>query len=339
MVVLGVETSCDETAFALVADGRKVLATQVASSLKSHQKYGGVVPEIASRVHVELFTYELDALFSGSGIPVSQVDRIAVTHGPGLPGSLVIGISAAKSLALAWRKPIVPVNHLHAHLYGGIMGAGWDLDVPMIGLIISGGHTALVRMSGVSKFSLLGETRDDAVGEAFDKVAKLLQLGFPGGPEIQRAAERGNPKAYKFSVPKIKSGSAYDFSFSGIKTAVLYKVRKPGESGPVQLDPQQVADLAASFQHAVVEEVVMKAVKACRTARVRYLVVGGGVIANGPLRQRLKEVCSDFNIEVAIPPMSLCTDNGSMIAGIGFHLQPVEPSKLTAVPDLNVGLN
>ncbi len=340
MLVLGIETSCDETAFALVGDGRQVLAAQVASSLKSHQKYGGVVPEIASRAHVELLTYELEALLTGSRTAASDVDRIAVTHGPGLPGSLVIGIAAAKSLALAWRRPIVGVNHLHAHLYAALMGLpDWPLDAPMIGLVISGGHTALVRMRGISRFSLLGQTRDDAVGEAFDKVAKILHLGFPGGPEIERAALGGNPRAHRFSVPKIRSGSAYDFSFSGIKTAVLYKIRKPGDSEERPLDSQQAADLAASFQNAVVEEIVMKSVKACRSARIRHLVVGGGVIANTRLRQRLKEVCSDFQIEAAIPPMSLCTDNGAMVGGLGFHLQPVGPLELAAVPDLTVGLN
>ncbi len=340
MLVLGIETSCDETAFALVKNGREILATQVASSLKAHQRYGGVVPEIASRAHVELLTYELEALLSAAKISPGQIDRIAVTHGPGLPGSLVIGIAAAKSLGIAWGKPVVGANHLHAHLYAALMGLPqWSLDVPMIGLVISGGHTALVRTEGIWKFSLLGQTRDDAVGEAFDKVAKLLGLGFPGGPEIQRVASSGSALAHRFTVPKIKSGSAYDFSFSGIKTAVLYKIRKPGSTDSGKLDAQQVADLAASFQSAIVDEVVMKAVKACRASRIRHMVVGGGVIANSRLRERLREVCADLKIDAAIPPMGLCTDNGAMIAGLGFHLQPNGSSELAAIPDLPVGLN
>lgn len=340
MLILGIETSCDETALALVADGRKVVGTQVASSLKSHQRYGGVVPEIASRAHVELVTYELETLLTVSRVDPSEISRIAVTVGPGLSGSLVVGIAAAKALGIAWGKPLVGVNHLHAHLYVGLMeNSKFPLDAPMVGLVISGGHTALVRMDGIQKFRLLGQTRDDAVGEAFDKVAKLMGLPFPGGPEIERSAQGGNPKAFRFSVPKMKSGSHFDFSLSGIKTAVLYKVREfqKGEKGP--LPDSFVADMAASFQKAVVEEVVQKSVEACRSSRVRRLVVGGGVVANRPLRERLLTLCADLKIETAIPAISFCTDNGVMVAGLGEHLVPIHPSLLTAVPDLRVELN
>ncbi len=352
MLVLGIETSCDETALALVADGKEVVATQVASSLKSHQRYGGVVPEIASRAHVELFTYELEALLSAARISGRDLDRVAVTRGPGLPGSLVVGVAAAKALSAAWRKPVIGVNHLQAHLYAALMKMpGWSVDAPMIGLVISGGHTALVRMDGIWKFHMLGQTRDDAVGEAFDKVAKLLGLGFPGGPEIERTAQSGNSKAYRFTVPRIKSGSAYDFSLSGIKTAVFYKIQeiqgRPIGRTPAganveparQLDPQFVADMSASFQASIVEEVVMKSVSACRSARIRRLAVGGGVIANTPLRERLQEVCADLKIELAIPPMSLCTDNGAMVGGLAFHLNPVALAELSVIPDLPVELN
>ncbi len=349
MLVLGIETSCDETALALVADGRKVLGTQVASSLKQHQRYGGVVPEIASRAHVELLTYELEALFSAAKINPADVDRIAVTHGPGLPGSLTVGVAAAKALGIAWGKEVVGVNHLQAHLYAALMETpGWALDAPMIGLVISGGHTALVRMKGIREYRLLGQTRDDAVGEAFDKVAKVLGLGFPGGPEIERVARQGNPKSHRFSKPKIKSGSPYDFSLSGIKTAVLYKVREAvgvplqaaGSIGSLpKLDAAQVSDLAASFQSSVVEEVVMKCVAACRSNRILRLTVGGGVVANRLLRERLKSVCADLKIETAIPSMSLCTDNGAMVAGLGRHVSPVAPMALATVPDLRVELN
>ncbi|MCM8811985.1 MAG: tRNA (adenosine(37)-N6)-threonylcarbamoyltransferase complex transferase subunit TsaD [Candidatus Omnitrophica bacterium] len=349
MLILGIETSCDETALALVENGRWIRGTQMVSSIASHQRFGGVVPEIASRAHVELFTCELETLLSDAGVSGRDIDRIAVTCGPGLPGSLLAGVIAAKSLGWIWKKPVVRVNHLHAHLYAAVMGLPqWPLDEPMVGLVISGGHTALVQMKGMSRFSLLGQTRDDAVGEAFDKVAKLLGLGFPGGPEIEKTARLGNDRAYRFSVPKIKGGSDYDFSFSGIKTAVLYTVQRPsperGVSGPKlpaaqSLKPELVADLAASFQRAVVDEVVMKSVKACRSLRVSRLVVGGGVIANRPLRERLKEVCGDSKIEVAIPPMGLCTDNGAMIAGLGFLLDPATAAELTAVPDLAMGMN
>ncbi|MBI3616546.1 MAG: tRNA (adenosine(37)-N6)-threonylcarbamoyltransferase complex transferase subunit TsaD [Candidatus Omnitrophica bacterium] len=336
MLVLGIETSCDETALSLVEDGQKVLAVQVASSLKQHQRYGGVVPEIASRAHVELFTYECEALLLAAGVDPSAIDRIAVTQGPGLPGSLMVGVTAAKALALAWEKPIVGVNHLQAHLYAALMeGPSGSLEVPMIGLVISGGHTALVRMRGLREIRLMGQTRDDAVGEAFDKAAKLLGLSFPGGPEIERRAAGGNPKAFQFTIPKIKSGSPYDFSFSGIKTAVLHKVR----AHDLELSPEFTADLSASFQASVVEELVMKSVAACRAHRVGRLIVGGGVIANGFLRERLRSVCADLRIQVAIPSLGLCTDNGAMVAGLGFHLNPTDPGELTVVPDLRVELN
>lgn len=350
MVVLGIETSCDETALGLVADGRLILGTEVASSLKIHQKYGGVVPEMASRAHVEWLTLELETLLGTTGVAPSQVDLIAVTAGPGLAGSLVVGIAAAKALAIAWEKPVVGVNHLHAHLYAAFMGApDFPLDLPLVGLVISGGHTALVRTEGIHRYHLLGQTRDDAVGEAFDKVAKLLGLSFPGGPEIERAAYNGNPKAFRFSVPKMKSGSLFDFSLSGIKTAVLYKIQDElkkqttNRASPVtdrhSLDAGFTADMCASFQNAVVEEVVQKTVLACRISRVKHLVVGGGVIANSHLRERLLEACRDSGFQCAIPAMNLCTDNGAMVAGLGYHMSPAPLSTIVGRPDLPVELN
>ena len=335
MLVLGVETSCDETALALVADGRKVLRSHVLSSLKAHQPYGGVVPEIASRAHVELLTLQLEALLSETRVLPGGIDRIAVTHGPGLSGSLLMGVAAAKALGLAWRKEVVAVNHLQAHLYAALMvKPDWGIDSPMIGLVVSGGHTALVRMEGIHRYRLLGQTRDDAAGEAFDKVAKLLGLGFPGGPEIERVARQGNPKAFRFTVPKIKGGSSFDFSYSGVKTAVLHKVRSEN-----LVTPQFAADVAASFQHSVVEELAEKTLQACRAERISRVAVGGGVIANQLLRERLQETLSDFGIERAIPPMDLCTDNGAMVAGLGSHRKPTQLSKLMAIPDLQVELN
>ncbi len=339
MLVLGIETSCDETGLALVADGRKVLGAQLASSLKEHQLYGGVVPEIASRAHVELLTYELESLLASSRVSPGQIDRIAVTCGPGLAGALLVGVAAAKALALCWGKELAGVNHLQAHLYAGLMDRpDGPLDAPMVGLVISGGHTAIVRMKGLRRFTLLGQTIDDAVGEAFDKVAKLLRLGFPGGPEIEQAARSGNPKAFRFSVPRIKRGSAYDFSLSGIKTAVLYKVREELKRGAVgdTASPAFVADMAASFQQAVVEEVVEKVIAACRQERAGCLAVGGGVAANRLLRDRLSARCAEEGVELAVPPPRLCTDNGVMVAGLGCHVGAAAPRDLTAVPDLEV---
>lgn len=352
--MLGIETSCDETGLALVADGRRVLAAQLASSIKQHQKYGGVIPEIASRAHVELLTRELEQLMAAAKIGPSQVDRIAVTCGPGLSGALLVGVAAAKALGLAWRKELVAVNHLHAHLYAALMEDPEPLlRQKMIGLVISGGHTALVRMDGIGRYSLLGQTRDDAVGEAFDKVAKLLGLPFPGGPEIERAAQEGDPSAFRFTVPRMKSGSPYDFSLSGIKTSVLYKVNEwaNGRMGELakgsatrlvahsptrSLGPQFVADMAASFQSAVVEEVVGKTIRACREAGAVHLAVGGGVVANGPLRRRLAESCAEYGVQLRVPPLPLCTDNGAMVAGLGRHLSAVPSKELTAIPELGV---
>lgn len=333
--MLGIETSCDETALGLVEDGRRILAACTASSLQRLRPYGGVVPEIVSRFHVELITRELENLLAQAKIGPSAVDQIAVTYGPGLSGSLAVGVAAAKALGLAWGKPVIGVNHLQAHLYAALLGRDpMALTEPAIGLVISGGHTALILMEGTKRCRALGQTRDDAVGEAFDKTAKLMSLGFPGGPEIERAALRGDPRAFRFTVPKIRGGSPYDFSFSGIKTAVLHKIQKEGS-----LSAGFVADLAASFQSSVVEEVVMKAVGACREHRVPRLVVGGGVIANGRLRGRLAEVAGDFGIDLALPEVAWSTDNGVMVAGLGAHLKGQPLSRLTVVPDLSVEMN
>ncbi|PIQ82169.1 MAG: tRNA (adenosine(37)-N6)-threonylcarbamoyltransferase complex transferase subunit TsaD [Candidatus Omnitrophica bacterium CG11_big_fil_rev_8_21_14_0_20_64_10] len=337
MLVLGIETSCDETGLALVADGREVLGAQIASSLKQHQRFGGVVPEIASRAHLELFTAELEVLLERAGVTPDGIDRIAVTRGPGLAGCLAVGVIAAQALGLAWKKPVIGVNHLQAHLYAAVMPPGsFSHEEPMVGLAISGGHTAILRMRGLSDFELMGQTRDDAVGEAFDKVAKLLGLGFPGGPEIQRAAEGGNPNAFQFSVPRIKRGTPYDFSLSGIKTAVFYRVREEARGG--RLSDAFVADMAASFQSAIVEEVVGKVLAACEETGRPRLAVGGGVIANRRLRERLTEACGEAGVRLAIPPFSLCTDNGAMVGGLGAWVIPAT-SPLTVIPDLGVRLS
>lgn len=342
MLVLGIETSCDETGLALVADGRAVLGSQLASSLKHHQRYGGVVPEIASRAHVELLTVELENLLVSCRISPRQIDRIAVTYGPGLAGALLVGVAAAKGLALAWDKPLVAVNHLQAHLYAALMERpDWPMEELAIGLVISGGHTALVRMEGIGRFELLGQTQDDAVGEAFDKVSRLLGLGFPGGPEIERVGRDGDPQAFRFSVPRIKKGSPYDFSLSGMKTAVLYRVQEETKT-EARSDMREapsaafIADMAASFQSAIVEQVLEKTLAACREHGILRLVLGGGVVANRRLRERFEQESQRIGMKLAFPSLGLCTDNGAMVGGLGCHREVLSPADLTAVPDLRL---
>lgn len=333
---MGIETSCDETGLALVDDGGQILAEQLASSLPSHQRFGGIVPEIASRAHVECLLIELENLLERAGVTPRAVERIAVTAGPGLPGALLVGIAAAKALAMAWRIPLVGVNHLQAHLYVALMKGRTDfLEAPTVGLVVSGGHTALLRLQGFDRMEVLGQTRDDAVGEAFDKVAKLLGLGFPGGPVIERTAREGNPKAFRFPTPRLKAGSPHDFSLSGLKTAALLRVQKEQASGGA-LSCAFVADLAASFQRCIVEEVTAKTLAACEAAGARRLVLGGGVVANRDLRQRLVEAAAERGVETALPERALCTDNGVMVAALGRHLLALPPGRLNAVPDLGV---
>ena len=335
MVTLGIETSCDETAVGLLEDGRRILGHSLVSSVAFHQRYGGVVPEIACRHHVELITHCLDEALRQAGLRLSDVGLVAVTYGPGLAGALLVGIAAAKSVSLGLSVPFVGVNHLQAHLYAAMLGASrWP--VRAVGLVISGGHTALVRLEGLSGYRLMGQTRDDAVGEAFDKVAKLLELGYPGGPAIERTAAAGNPRRVTFSTPKLRGGSPWDFSFSGIKTAARRVIEGAGPT----LDERFVADLAASFQHRVIEDVVTKAVAACRAVRAKTLIVGGGVVANGVLRARLMEAAKAARLRLYLPPVALSTDNAVMVAGLGYQLHRVcgvtAPWTLTAEPNLGM---
>ncbi|MBI4313290.1 MAG: tRNA (adenosine(37)-N6)-threonylcarbamoyltransferase complex transferase subunit TsaD [Candidatus Omnitrophica bacterium] len=339
MIALGIETSCDETAVGLVEKARKILGHSMVSSVAFHRRYGGVVPEIACRHHAELVTYCLEDALRQAGVPPSEVGLVAVTYGPGLPGALLVGLAAAKSLSFAWKVPLLGVNHLHAHLYAALMThepASWPKR--SIGLVISGGHTALVKLKGISGHQILGQTRDDAVGEAFDKVAKLLGLGYPGGPEIEKMAPQGDPRRMKFSIPKIKSGTPWDFSFSGVKTAVLRRVeeaRRTGEFGPVF-----AADMAASFQDFVVEEILSKSISACRTTRSRALLAGGGVAANLFLRGRLQEACRAEKIKLYLPAPLLTTDNAAMVAGLGCTLYAREGarSQLSLAAEPNLGM-
>jgi N6-L-threonylcarbamoyladenine synthase len=310
MIVLGIESSCDETAAAVLAGGRRVLSSVVASQDALHAPFGGVVPELASRRHLEVVVPVVDRALAEAGVGLPDLDGIAVTQGPGLVGSLLVGLSVAKSLAWVHRKPLVGVNHLEGHIYAAFLTED-PPEHPFLALVVSGGHTALYHARVPLDYALVGQTRDDAAGEAFDKVAKLLGLGFPGGPAIQRIAERGDPRAIAFPLAQITDGRR-DFSFSGIKTSVSYYVKRHGPLGQAE-----VADVAASFQAAVVKMLVRKTVKAALHLGVKRLVLTGGVAANGPLRASLRAEAEQHGLRLHIPPPSLCTDNAAMITAAG----------------------
>ncbi|WP_166877204.1 tRNA (adenosine(37)-N6)-threonylcarbamoyltransferase complex transferase subunit TsaD [Salinibacterium sp. ZJ450] len=318
-IVLGIETSCDETGIGIVR-GTTLLANSIASSMDQHARYGGVVPEVAARAHLEAMTPTLASALSDAGITLADVDAVAVTSGPGLSGALMVGVGAAKALALSLGKPLYAVNHLVGHVGADIL-SGDDVEYPTVALLVSGGHTSLLLVRDlVSDVELLGETIDDAAGEAFDKVARLLDLPYPGGPEIDRAALVGDPTAIRFprglSLPKDMAKHRYDFSFSGLKTAVARWVEQKQDAG----ETVPVADVAASFREAVVDVLVTKAIAACRDLGVPRLLLGGGVVANARLRQVATERADAAGIALRIPPLSLCTDNGAMIAALGAQL-------------------
>ena len=321
MRILGIETSCDESAAAVVEDGRRARSSIVSSQVKLHAPYGGVVPELASRAHVELINPVVDEALMEAGIlDAGELDAVAACHGPGLAGALLVGVSAAKALALSTGLPYVQVNHLEAHLY-----AGWledpDLEPPLAVLIASGGHTLLVVMEDHGRYRMMGQTVDDAAGEAFDKVARFLGLGYPGGPAIDRLAAEGDPGAVRF--PRAMLGEGYDFSFSGLKTAVVNHVRKhPDVATP---------EVAASFQEAVVDVLTTKLVAAADEAGAPTLVLGGGVAANSGLRSRVAEAARASGRRAFLPPPALCTDNGAMIAGTAWwRLRADGPTPLDA---------
>jgi len=298
--VLGIETSCDETGVAIVEDGRRIAAQRIASQAAVHAEFGGVVPEIASRKHTECISQLAAAVLAEAG---PGVDAVAATIGPGLMGSLLVGVSFAKALAYAWDVPFIPVHHIEGHIFSTFL-TGAAPEFPFLALVVSGGHTSLIWCPERHVYDVLGRTRDDAVGESFDKVAKLLRLGYPGGPEIERAADQGDPNAIAFPRGLINDPSL-DFSYSGLKTAVLYRLR--GEGGAV-------ADIAASFQAAAVDILVIKTQRAIEQTRAARLVVAGGVAANTLLRTRLE---TELAIPVHMPPRALCIDNGAMIAAAG----------------------
>jgi N6-L-threonylcarbamoyladenine synthase len=314
MNVLTLETTCDETAAAIISDRLEVKASVVASQDALHERFGGVVPEIASRAHLERILPVIHETVERSGLRLADLDAVAVANTPGLAGSLLVGLVAAKALCVALDKPLVAVNHLQAHIYACRIAAAPEEVFPCVGLIVSGGHTSLYRCLGPLDFEMLGATIDDAAGEAFDKVAAMLGLSYPGGPSIQRAAERGNAKAYSLPRAFYQEDDRLDFSFSGLKTAVRYRIAGPGrpDLNRIQLDAKQVADLAASFQEAVVDSLVDKAFAALRRTGLHVLCVGGGVAANARLRQRLQEEADSRNVQLHIAPLRLCTDNAIM---------------------------
>jgi N6-L-threonylcarbamoyladenine synthase len=320
MRVLGIESSCDETAAALVTETGEVLADVVASQIATHGPYGGIVPELASRAHMQAIIPVIREALSKTPGGLGGVDAIAVTQGPGLVGSLLVGVQVAKALAWSIDKPLVGVNHLDGHLAAVYLrradkeGPQEGPTMPFVGLLVSGGHTALYRVEGFGDIVLLAQTRDDAAGEAFDKVAKLLGLGYPGGPAIDRLAARGNADAFSFPLP-MASRKILDFSFSGLKTALARHVQQHG----VPDDEQELADLCASFQGVIVESLVRKSILACKQEEIEQLVITGGVAANRGLRARAQQVCEENGIRLFVPSPISCTDNAAMIAMAAAH--------------------
>jgi N6-L-threonylcarbamoyladenine synthase len=328
-VVLGIETSCDETGIGIVR-GTTLLANVISSSMDQHARFGGVVPEIAARAHLEALEATLQNALETAGISIKEIDAVAVTNGPGLAGALMVGVGAAKALAVAIDKPIYAVNHLVAHVAVDILERG-KLETPTVALLVSGGHTSLLLVRDLlNDVELLGETIDDAAGEAFDKIARVLGLSYPGGPEIDKAAQNGDAKAIRFprglTLPKDQEKHRYNFSFSGLKTAVARHVELAESKG----ETVSIADVAASFREAVVDVLVTKAINACQDNNVPRLILGGGVVANSRLREVAKARCQEAGIELRIPALSLCTDNGAMIASLGAQkiLAGEAPSKL-----------
>ncbi len=335
MLILAIESSCDETAAAVVADGRRVLSIQIASQVELHARYGGVVPEIASRAHLEAIVPIVEAALSEANVSLDQLDAVAVTRGPGLIGCLLVGVEFAKSIAATQRIPLIAVQHVAGHLYSPFIGRetdAWGVSVdqpadfhPYIGLAISGGHSSIVLVEEPLRHVTLGETLDDAVGEAYDKIAKLIGLGYPGGPIVDRIASRGNPQAFKFPRPLLNRRDSHDFSFSGLKTAFAREVEKLGGREVIEASEQLTADLCASFQAAAVHVLVEKARRALKAHHPMFhLAITGGVACNRGLRAFLQTFPRKYKI--AFPDPEYCTDNAAMIAGAAFHIHQANVS-------------
>ncbi len=314
-MILALETSCDDTCAAVV-DGRRILSNVVSSQAAFHERYGGVVPEVASRHHLELLNAVVAAALEEAETSLPEMDAVAVTRGPGLIGALLVGLSAAKAMAAAHRTPLIPVDHLHGHVAANFLEPD-PLEPPFLCLIASGGHTLLAGVREHSGFDVLGQTLDDAAGEAFDKGARLLGLGYPGGPAIQRAAEGGDPEAFEF--PVAMSGRGLDFSFSGLKTALVYRVR---DLGPAETERRR-ADLAASFQRSITGQLVAKLRRAAEAGEWQAIALGGGVAANAELRRRSEALCRELGLRLKLVPISLCTDNAAMIASAGSYTEAI----------------
>ncbi|HUI07918.1 MAG TPA: tRNA (adenosine(37)-N6)-threonylcarbamoyltransferase complex transferase subunit TsaD [Verrucomicrobiae bacterium] len=323
MKILGVETSCDETSAAVVREGHEILSNIVSSQIALHRPYGGVVPELASRNHLQLIDAVIREALAESHSPIEQIDAVAATYAPGLASSLLIGLNAAKGIAFAAGRPFIGINHLEAHLYSPLLVPPWNSSTlqrfndlfPMISLIVSGGHTILARATAIGEHEILGQTVDDAAGEAFDKVAKLLGLGYPGGPEIERLAAQGDPAAIAFPRSMLQDPT-YNFSFSGLKTAVLYYLRKHPSS---VADHQLLADICASFQEAIVDVLVGKMIRAATEFDVTTLSASGGVSVNRRFREKLGSECTRRGWQLLLAPPGLCTDNAAMIAALAYH--------------------
>lgn len=311
MNVLGLETSCDETSASVVSDGRKILSNTVSSSLRFHKIYGGIIPEIASRMQLETITAVTDSALKESGVRLKGIDLISVTSGPGLLGSLLVGISFAKAVSLGLHIPLLGVNHVYSHIYANFLNDN-GVKFPFVALVVSGGHTSLFYLRDFNKIEVLGETQDDACGEAFDKVGKILGLGYPGGPHIEKLAVSGDAKRFRFRCSGTKN--PLNFSFSGIKTAVLYIVRNK------RLNVAQKKDICASFQETVIDTLIQKSFFACKLKKVNRLVVGGGVAANNCLRKKFYQTAKNNGVRCYFPAKELCMDNAAMVAGLGFQL-------------------
>lgn len=327
---LGIETSCDETAAAVVQDGKIICSNIISSQIPTHRRYGGVVPEIASRHHVEAIVPVVEEALAIADIGWSDLSSVAVTSGPGLVGALLVGLSYAKALAYSLRLPLVGVNHLEGHIYASLLER--DVAFPLLCLVVSGGHTDLIYVEDHGRYQLLGQTRDDAAGEAFDKIARALGLPYPGGPEIEKQARLGDPTAYDFPRAYLEEGSL-DFSFSGLKSSVLNTLNRLRQRGCEPVLP----DVAASFQAAVVDVLVEKTLSAARKLSVSAIHVAGGVSANGHLRQRLTDAAAALGLKAHFPPLVLCTDNAAMIAAAGYYrwrTGQVAELDLNAVPNL-----
>ena len=318
--ILAIETSCDETAAAVVTNGRQVKSSVVASQIQMHAKYGGVVPELASRAHLEKIYPVIKQALDEAGFEAGQIDAVAVANQPGLAISLIIGVTAAKTLALMWDVPLIAINHVHAHLQSAMLDED-NLQLPAVALVVSGGHSSLYNCRSPLELELLGSTIDDAAGEAFDKVAAILNLPYPGGPSIEKAARTGNPKAVDFPRSMLGADSL-DFSFSGLKTAVLYYCQgqdMKAQSRVETMTPQEIADVAASFQAAVVDVLVKKTERAAKSQNAKTILLGGGVAANSALREAIADMAESMGVKLLVAAKKYCTDNAVMIGSLAYH--------------------